>query len=285
MYQLCYKKSIIPTVQVDYVPCDIPLDVDEVMKANGILLRCRKVFNQIKYVEDAFEDFIAFKSTVTVPAIVSDMTLERKARSFFLEFAIFLDHWNKYMSWRGKKEEFKTVFEDATHNAFDSSDDYALASMLRNYIAHNADVIQGKFWGGNTYDVGCSKDVLLADDGFSKTKKEIIKRQPAKFISLTPIMKGALEKLGEIHQKFISFDFGDEEIAAARIVKDAITAIKTSNMQDKHLCFVNDIKSLITTYTAENQPIETVWATEYHDFVWKDYTAVLAYLLPESRRR
>lgn len=80
MYRLCYKKSIIPTVQVDYVPCYIPLNVDEVMKANGILLRCLKVFNRIKYVEDAYEDFITFKSTVTVPAIASDMTLERKAR-------------------------------------------------------------------------------------------------------------------------------------------------------------------------------------------------------------
>ena len=282
MYQLCYKKSIIPTVQVDYVPCEIPLDVDEVMKANDVLLRCLKVFNQIKYVEDAYEDFIAFKSAVTVPAITSDMTLERKARSFFLEFEIFLDHWNKYMSWRGRKEEFKTVFEDATHTAFDSSDNYALASMLRNYIAHNSDVIQGKFWGGKTYDVGCSKDVLLADDSFSKTKKEIIKHQPAKLISLTPIMKGALEKLWEIHKIFMSFDFGEEEISAARIVNDTITTIKTSEMQDKHLCFVNDIKRPITTYTAENEPIETVWATEYHDFDWKDYTEVLAYLLPKS---
>lgn len=252
------------------------------MNANSILLRCLKVFNQIKYVEDAYEDFIVFKTAVTVPAIASDMALERKARSFFLEFEIFLDHWNKYMSWHGKKEGFKTVFEEATHNAFDSSDDYALASMLRNYIAHNADVIQGKFWGGGMYDVGCSKDVLLADDSFSKTKKEIIKRQPAKLISLTPIMKGALEKLREIHQKFMSFDFGDEEIAAARIVNDAIKAIKESGMGERQLCFVNDIKSPITTYTAENQPIETVWATEYHDFDWKENTEVLAYLLPES---
>lgn len=151
MYQLCYKKSIIPTVQVDYVPCEIPLDVDEVMKANGVLVRCLKVFNQIKYVEDAYEDFISFKSTVTVSAIASDMTLERKARSFFLEFEIFLDHWKKYMSWRGKKEEFKAVFDQATHSTFENSDQYALASMLRNYIAHNADVIQGKIWGDRIY--------------------------------------------------------------------------------------------------------------------------------------
>ena len=63
-----------------------------------------------------------------------------KARSFFLELEIFLDHWNKYISRRGKKDEFKPVFEKATHDAFDSSDNYAMAAMLRNYIAYSSEV-------------------------------------------------------------------------------------------------------------------------------------------------
>ena len=95
----------------------------------------------------SYDDFIVFKSTVKGPVITSDMTLERKDRSFFVEFEIFLDHWKKYMSWRGKKEESKAMFDHATHAAFDSSDDYALASMLINYIAHNAEVIQGEVLG------------------------------------------------------------------------------------------------------------------------------------------
>lgn len=280
MYQLCYKQAIVPTVQVDFVPCRIPLNTDEVMKANGVLLRCLKTFNQIKFVEDAYEDFIAFKATVTSPGLKSDMTLERKARSFFLEFGIFLEHWKKYMSWRGKKEEFKKIFDRETHNAFDSSDDYALASMLRNYIAHNADVIQGKFWGGNNvYDVGCSKEALLKDDSFSKTKKEIIKRQPAQFISLPPIMKSALKKLREIHKTFLNYDFGDQEAEAAKVVNEAIMALCEVGLEDKHLAFVNDFRSPITTYTPDGKPIETVWATEFHDFNWKNLCGLLEYLL------
>lgn len=282
MYHLCYKQSIVPTVQVDYVPCEISINVDETMKANGVLHRCLKTFNQIKYVEDAYEDFIAFKSTVSGPGITTDMMLERKARSFFLEFEIFLDQWKKYMLWRGKKEEFKKFFDQETHNAFDSSDDYALASMLRNYLAHNSDVIQGKFWGGNNvYDVGCSKEGLLSDDSFSKKKKEIIKRQPAQLISLSPIMKGALEKLKEIHKAFMDFDFGNEEVEAARIVSAAVSLIHKAGLEDKQLAIVNDIKSPITTHTPEGTPIETVWATEYHDFKWRDFSELLTYLLPE----
>lgn len=29
--------------------------------------------------------------------------------------------------------------------------------MLRNYIAHSADIIQGRFWGAGHYDIGCNK--------------------------------------------------------------------------------------------------------------------------------
>ena len=282
MYQLCYEKAIIPTVKSEDIPVDFISDIDELMQANSVILRCLRTFNHIKYIESAYDDFLSFKKTVTHPAIETDIELEVKARSFFLEFEIFLDHWKKYMSRRGKKEEFKPVFDKATHDAFDSSDDYAMATMLRNYIAHNSEVIQGKFWGGQgTCDVGSSMDLLLSDPSFSKTKKEIIKRQPAQFISLTPVMRGGLEKLREIHKIFMDFDFSEEDVDAAKVVNEAITAIKDAGLESRHFRFVNSEKSVVSTYTAEGKPIETVWATEYHDFNWQDYEEVLQYLLNE----
>lgn len=284
MYQLCYEKAIIPTVKSEDIPVDIISDIDILIQANGVILRCLRTYNHIRYIESAYDEFISFKKTVTAPAIKTDIELEVKARSFFLEFEIFLDHWNKYMSRRGKKDGFKPVFDKATHGAFDSSDDYALASMLRNYIAHNSEVIQGKFWGGQgTYDVGCSKDLLLSDSNFSKTKKEIIKRQPAQYISLTPIMSGALDKLREIHKVFMNFDFSEEDVSAAWTVDEAISAIKDAGLEKWHFRFVNSVKSPVLTYTAEGTTIETVWATEYQDFNWKDYEAVLQYLLHEYK--
>lgn len=267
-------------MEAEYIPYEFSFDTSALLEANGVLLRCQKIYNQIKYVEDAYKEFVDYKATARTPAIKTNMSLERKARSFFLEFDIFLDHWNKYMSYRGKKEEFKTVFEKATHDAFDSSDDYALAAMLRNYIAHSSDIIQGQFWGGNdVHDVGCSKEVLLADSTFNITKKEIIKRQPAQFISLTPIMTGALEKLQEIHRGFLRFDFGEEEISAAKVIIAAVDEIKKAGLENKHWRFENEQKMPLTTYTAEGQPIETIFATQYHDFNWKDYEDVLGYLL------
>lgn len=280
MYRLCYEKPIIPTTHTDFIPYEFSFDTNALLEANSILLRCQKIYNQIKYVEDAYKEFIDYKATVRVPAIETNMALERKARSFFLEFDIFLDHWNKYMSYRGKKEEFKVVFEKATHDAFDSSDNYALAAMLRNYIAHSSDVIQGQFWGGNdVYDVGCSKEVLLADSTFNKTKKEIIKRQPAQIISLTPIMAGAIEKLREIHKVFLGFDFGEEEISAAKLIVTAVDEFRNAKLEDRKWRFENSQKLPMMTVTAEGQPIESILATEYHDFNWRSYEDVLQYLL------
>lgn len=285
MYKLCYVKAIIPTVKTEDVPIDFISDVDTLMQANNVILRCLRVYNHIKYIETSYNDFISFKETVTYPAVETDIALEIKARSFFLEFGIFLDHWNKYMSRRGKTNKFKPVLNKATHDAFDSSDDYAMAAILRNYIAHSSEVIQGKLWGGNNvYDVGCSKKLLLADDTFNKTKKEIIKRQPAQFISLAPIMRGALEKLREIHRTFMDFDFSEEDVTSARAVSEAIYAIQDAGMEDRHIRFVNSVKGPLITYTAEGKPIETVLATEYHDFYWKDYGEILHYLLYEYQQ-
>lgn len=191
-----------------------------------------------------------------------------KSKELFLGFSVFLEHWQKYMGLRGKKNQFNLVYEKETHNAFDNSDDYALASMLRNYIAHSTELIRGKFWGGNTYDIGCSKEVLLKDKSFSKTKREIIGRQPAKFISLTSIMKGSLGKLEEIHQTFFPFDLGGEETQAAQVVKNAIIVLKDAGLENRYWHIVNTQKSFITTYTPDNKPIETVPATEVYSFAW-----------------
>lgn len=188
------------------------------------------------------------------------------------------------MSRRGKKDEFKPVFDDATHDAFDSSDEYALAAMLRNYIAHNSEVIQGRFWGGQgAYDVGCSKDMLLSDSSFTEKKKEIIKRQPAQFISLTTIMAGVLEKLREIHKIFMDCDFSEDDVAAAEIVSEAILAIKDAGLDKWRFKFINSVKQPISTFGPDGRHIETVLATEYWDFKWQDYGAVLQYLLHEYK--
>ena len=195
MYQLCYEHYTIPQAKPDYIP--FIYNADDLHSAVRLLSRLQKNVDRIVYVESTYQEFSSLKSSLREPGRISQIALERKARSFFLEFDIFLDHWQKYISHHSRTKEYKELFDHLTHDAFDSSDNYALATMLRNYVTHSADVIQATFWGENMFDVGCYKDVLLNDSSFSKTKKDIIKRQPAKFMPLSPIMKGALEKLSE----------------------------------------------------------------------------------------
>lgn len=190
MYKLCYIQTIVPTTKTESIPVDFINNVDELLHAQGVLKRCIAAKDLIRYVEDAYQDYIGFRKTVTEPGRNIDIKLERLARSYFLEFSVFHEHWKSYIRANKKWDRFKTLFNQKTHDAFDSNDSYALASMLRNYIAHSADIIQGRFRGGGYYDIGCSKDVLLKDPIFNETKKSIIRRQPTQMISLGPIMRG-----------------------------------------------------------------------------------------------
>lgn len=240
-----------------------------------MIRRCVDIVNLIKYVEDAYNDYTGFKKTLKSPETMTGITLERKARSYFLEFGIFLERWKKYMSFRGKEEQFKNLFDEKTHDAFDKSDEYALASMLRNHIAHSTNLMQAQLWGDGFYDVGCNKQILLEDKSFNQTKRDIIIRQPAQHISLSPIMKGSLKELKLIHAAFLQFDLGEEEKQASQVVDSVIRSIKEKGMDHKKWVFVNDKKQFLTIYTPDDKPIETVPATEFHDFIWKEYEPVI----------
>lgn len=265
-YQLCYVQAIIPTTRTKNIAVDFIESVDVLLNAQSVLKRCIVAKDLIRYVEDAYQDYIDFSKTVTEPDRDADIKLERLARSYFLEFSVFLEHWKSYIRANGKWKQFKNVFELQTHDAFDNNDNYALAAMLRNYIAHSAGVIQGKFWGAGHYDIGCSKDVLLKDPIFNETKKKIIKRQPTQFISLSSIMKGALGKLQEIYKTFLEFDIGETELRAAAVVEKATKAIRDHGMENRHWQIVNTVQSYITTYTPDDRPIETVPAIQTFEF-------------------
>lgn len=174
MVQLCYAKSIVPTTNVEYISIiddASSLDVDV-----RTITRLQSNFDRIRYVEAAYQEFAELKSKTLKPSRNGQIMLERRARSFFMEFDVFLDHWQKYISHHSKKTEFKELYKQLTNDAYDHSDDYAMSTILRNYVTHNANVIQSALWGSNVFDVGCSKNVLLNDRSFNKAKKEIIRR-------------------------------------------------------------------------------------------------------------
>jgi len=279
MYHLCIGEAVVPTPKIKFIPVDINADINTIINAHHIITQRLKVMSFIDYVEDSYNDFLKYKETITHPNLHSDITLERKARAYFNEFDIFLDHWKKYMSFRDKKNEFSSVFDKETHEAFDNSSDYALATIIRNYAAHQADVIQGKFWGGkNYYDVGCSKSVLLQDKSLNETKRKVVQDQPAQFISLSPIMRNSLIELKAMHQVFLKFDIDPDDIASAQQLTELIESIANLGLTEKHLYFVNDIKTPLTVYSADNTPLETVFATEQIPFNYKEYLHVLEYL-------
>ncbi len=269
MYKLCYEQPIVPTMKSDYTP--VIHNADSIYSAVKVLAKFQMNVDRILYVESAYQDFVFLKEETDTPTRQGQIALERRARSYFLEFEIFLDHWKKYIANHPRKEEFKTLFNQLTHDAFDTSDDYAMTIIIRNYVTHSAGIIQGTFWGSNNkvFEVGCSKDILLSDSTFNNTKKEIIKRQPAQFISLHPIMRGSLEKLKEIQDSLIRFQIDKEIINAANAVREAIEIIKKQGQQ-KHWFFIDENGPELMTVDKDGKPIEFIKGKYVEEFYWKD---------------
>ncbi len=274
MLKFCYGRAIVPTTKIEYIPVEFVDDPKDLQAAVSVLARYRRNLARIKYVEDALEDFAQLKKTMQEPTFYGQIALERKARSFFLEFDMFLDHWQKYIAHHPEHEKFKNLMDDETHKAFDSSDDYALATMLRNYIAHNADVIQTSFWGAGHYDVGCHKKILLSDKTFNKTKRAIIERQPADLISLTRVMGGALAKLSEVHSALMTFDMDEAVKAAAEKVAPVINKIRESGTYQNWYFYDEDGPELMTT-DSNGKPIEFIKGQYVENLPWKDYEELI----------
>lgn len=95
-------------------------------------------------------------------------------------------------------------------------------------------------------------------------------------------MRGALDSLNVIHRTFLDYDIDNDDIASASLIDSFITKVNALNMEKKRLYFVNPIKTPLTTFTPDDKPIETVYATQYKEFTWKEYQNVIKYILDKK---
>ena len=96
MYKLCYEQPIVPTMKSDYTP--VIHNADSLYSAVKVLAKFQMNVDRILYVESAYQDFAFLKEETDTPTRQRQIALERRARSYFLEFEIFLDHWKKYIA-------------------------------------------------------------------------------------------------------------------------------------------------------------------------------------------
>ncbi len=272
MYRLCYE-HLLSHGDPKLIPVDCVSDMSSFRNAVDTLIMLQKNADRIEYVETAYQDYLELKDSLRDYTRINQINLERKARSFFVEFDIFLNRWKRFISKHPRKEEYNNIYKQVTQDAFDHSDDYAIATILRNYAVHFAGIIQGTTWGSTYYNVGFFKYELLKDYSINNTKREILDRQPTDFVQLDPIMEGVLKKLKEIQKALLTFVIDTDVKNAMITVADVIKKIKEYG--DKEWFFFDDDGQRLTTTYKDGNAIEYINGKCLECFFWKEFDALI----------
>ncbi len=158
--------------------------------------------------------------------------INRRLRSFFSEFRVFLDYTETKLKRRyGRDSAQVATFKEACSRRFDDSFAYRFVYKLRNYALHvdlplNAMSLasgEGKFDAENprTHNrlaVRVDRDTLL-NDGFDwgRHVRPGLEKLPPSF-ELNPIIKEAMHRLEEIHVELVCSKLDEEKRAAERIL-------------------------------------------------------------------
>lgn len=272
MYRLCYAYQRVPDDKPQYILVDYISNMSVFQNAISILRSLHKDADRIKYVETAYQEFLNLKESMREYTRIGQIKLEMSARAFFTEFDVFLKHWEKRISCHSRKEKFRELYDHVTHEAYDNSDDYAMATIIRNYAIHSAEIINGTVWGSTYYDVSIWKCELMKDDRIKHNKKKVINRQSSGFILLHPLMKGALEKLIEIQKALLAYTIDEETRNAISTVVEIIKKIKEHGA--KQWFFTEDDGSL-WTQDEEGRFFEYIQGKVLELFDWKDFDELI----------
>ena len=161
--------------------------------------------NRIIVVKNALNDFLTtLDNSHHGCEAISD--LESNLQNYIVKFDTYKNHWEKKIGLitnQDRKDRFKKIFEDATHNAFDTSNGFALTCCFRDYIIHGSNLIDNFQTKLSSANAMASRDKLLKDWKWNQTKTKLISSQP-EFINLRNVAIESFEALSDIHSQLIN---------------------------------------------------------------------------------
>lgn len=202
------------------ITCSL-FDVDETKALSDAATVMEKAFSNMARsiaVHDAYKEFREELEKLKTGDNYNIAKVDRKFRAYVMEFKLFLDHWTKYISDLKKTDkEYGTVYarlyKDVTTEAYDNCEEYAIATVLRNYVVHAYDSIDHIYVDGEKNKAYVLRDNLLRIH-VSASAKSIIQKQP-EMIDLVYIAEKSLEALEKVQEKLIGYQFTDDTVNAA----------------------------------------------------------------------
>lgn len=131
-------------------------ETGSIKSAVSVLDRYFTSLDRLDGVKDAYQEFKDELNNLDSRNPRSKPTVDRRFRAFILEWKLFLDHFDRYISdgaqtvyWNGVSDEAKEQYLAAFRNYFDDvkdprqqSDAFNLAAVIRNHVQHANDAMQ-----------------------------------------------------------------------------------------------------------------------------------------------
>lgn len=178
--------------------------------------------------------------------------VDRRFRAYVMEFRMFLDHWKKYISDLKKTDKnygfvYEKLYNDVTHEAYDTCEEYALAYYLRNYVVHAYDSIDSFHIDGYRNEVYVSRDNLLRTD-MPKHARLVIKKQP-ELINLSVVAEKSLASLQKVQENLINYQINEDVAQAALKLLNAKKRIDEAGIQSNLWMLIEDnIPKMVLDY-------------------------------------
>lgn len=160
--------------------------------------------------------------------------IDRRFRAYVMEFKLFLYHWEKYISDLKKINKkygdlYENLYRTITKAAYDTCEEYVLATVLRNYVVHAYDSISHLHIDG-----GNSKAYVLKDDllhfKMSAAAKKVVQKQP-ELINLAVVAQKSLEALHKIQEILIEYQLTEDVVEAVNKLLNAKTIVDESGIK------------------------------------------------------
>lgn len=230
--------------QIKWAQCNL-FSSDETEKISASAKILERLFDnlyRLNAAEDAFKEFETELNSVCSNDPFAMATVDRRLRSYLFEWRLFLDHWKKYIDdgaqtvyWSDKTNSekyikaYQKLYKDVTTEAYDTCQEYVLATVIRNHVAHAENAINGNEVGLSGNTVYISRDVLLSSVNISKSARAVIEKQQKK-INLYGVAKKSLEAAEKVMSQLMDFQIDEENVQAAYTLLKAHEKIESAGI-------------------------------------------------------
>ena len=253
----CDRETTLPNgrKKLNWQKCDLFSDneVSSLLTAASVLEHLFDNLNRLEAARDAYREFRLELDSLISNDQFAIATVDRRFRAYVFEWKLFIDHWKKYIDdgaqtkhWKDKSgaekyiDAYQKLYRDVTTNAYDSCEEYVLATAIRNHVVHANNAVYASHVGPDGNGVFISRDQLLSESNISASQREVIERQD-ELIDLAVVAEKSLSAAEQIMEELLDFQIDLENTQAAYTLLKANERINAAGIKsDRWMIFQPD---------------------------------------------